>query len=80
MRRAPSWTKSCPFSNDIPSVPLVYSNTETLDPGGDDRYRLILLDLGQADTALIDIEAVDPASFDSLVAQSMPIIETFHFR
>jgi hypothetical protein len=38
-------------------------------------------DLGQsAQNVLVDIEAPDKAAFDALLAEAMPIVETFEFR
>jgi hypothetical protein len=42
--------------------------------------RLIFVDLGGGAVTLIVIDAGDPARFDALVADSMPIIATFKFK
>ena len=46
---------------------------------GVERERLILLDLGQGDVVAIRIFSHDPARFDALVAEAMPIVESFRF-
>jgi hypothetical protein len=48
--------------------------------GGEERERLILLDLGQGDVVGIRIFSRNPASFDALVAEAMPIVESFQFK
>jgi hypothetical protein len=47
---------------------------------GVERERLIVLDLGQGDVIGIRIFSHDPARFDALVAQAMPIIESIQFE
>ena len=42
--------------------------------------RLFILELGQDRTLLIDIEAQDKATWDALVPEAMPIVESFEFR
>jgi hypothetical protein len=44
------------------------------------RERLILLNLGQGDVLAIRIFTRDPARFDAVVAEAMPIIESFRFK
>ena len=36
--------------------------------------RVVLLDLGDGDVLLIDILARDPANFDALMTEAMPIV------
>jgi len=46
---------------------------------GQERYRVILIDLsGQLFGILID--SSDPTTFDALVNQAMPIIQSFKFQ
>ena len=42
--------------------------------------RVILLDSGGGRTLLVEIDAPDKAAFDVLVAESMPIIQSFQFK
>ena len=42
--------------------------------------RLFLLDLPDGRTMLIDIEAQDKATWDALVAEATPIVNTFVFH
>ena len=48
--------------------------------GALDRVRLVFLDLGGGDIVMVDVLSSDAARFDSLVAQAMPIIESFNFE
>ena len=54
--------------------------TDPLDLVGETRERVILLDLGGGSVVLIAIQSGDPTRFDELVAEAMPIIETFRFK
>lgn len=85
VRMAPKWTKSCP---DVPGgVPVAGflmrhggdQNAYQVGVVGPERLRLIFLDLGGR-VVLIMIDSTDAAGFDPLVAQAMPIIQTFHFK
>jgi hypothetical protein len=42
--------------------------------------RIFLLDLGNGRTLLIAIVAKDRATFDSLVREAMPIVDSFQFN
>jgi hypothetical protein len=48
--------------------------------GGEERERLILVDLGQGDVVGIRIFSRNPAMFDAFVAEAMQIVESFQFR
>ena len=89
---APGWTLTCPSSRGAPLVSaftvadlnageidfLLGEPNWSLD--GDERARFILLDRGNDQTLLIDVEAPDEGTWDSLVLEAMPIIETFEFK
>lgn len=85
VRIAPNWTKSCP---DVPGgVPVSGflmrhagdQNAYQAGVVGPERLRLIFLDLGGR-VVLITIDSTDAAGFDPLVAEAMPIIQTFQFK
>jgi hypothetical protein len=80
---APTWKGTCPGSKDPASVFLTKASggADGWSWGilGKERQRLILLDLGGGDVLLIDIDSTDPAVFDDLVAQSMPIVQSLSF-
>jgi hypothetical protein len=46
---------------------------------GENRARLVLLDRGDGQILLISIEASDDATWDALVADAMPIVQSFEF-
>jgi hypothetical protein len=81
---SPSWKSSCPGETQ----PIALFLTEAgSGPAGDTfsivaghRARLVFLDLGDGDLAMVAIYSSDLARFDELVAQSMPIIESFTFK
>jgi hypothetical protein len=84
VRVDPSWATRCPEAGAAKLTFLSQLPGMEWDPGplilaGEARHRLIFLDLGE-DVVLVAIEAGDPARFDRLVADAMPIIETFRFR
>jgi hypothetical protein len=47
---------------------------------GAERIRLILLDLGGGDVVAFLFDSSDPSRFDELVADGMPIVQSFTFR
>lgn len=86
---AADWTQICPYSEGKPLVmTFVDSDVDShpgpegfdwnIGAGGYSRY--FLLDLGDGRTLLIEIGASDKASWDALVADAMPLINTFTFR
>jgi len=91
---APGWTLTCPSSQGAPLVSVFtrlrldiarypLAPVANLDPesslAGDERARFILLELGDDRALLIDVEAPDEATWDSLILEAMPVIETFEF-
>ena len=83
----PSWTGGCP--GDTERVVLVFtergrdmttSGLEQWAVWKTDKTRLILLDLGDDDVVLIDMVARDPADFDALMNEAMPIVESLTFE
>jgi hypothetical protein len=95
VRIAPSTTKTCPFSDGAPTVPLIVDDADyvpdhqgpeiTNGPfwgvGPGERLRLILLDRpGEAQgNVVFVIDSADGTTFDTLVAAAMPVIESFTF-
>ena len=80
----PSWTTTCP-GDESPSVGLLAgasgaAGAYTVGIGTDEKMRLVLLDVGGGTTVAIAIDSdLVPSRFDELVAQAMPIVETFTF-
>ena len=82
---ASSWKRTCPDNPDgLPGI-TVLADVNRDDPWqvgllGSDHSRFIFLDLGDNQVLLIVVASTDTARFDTLVAQSMPIITSFHFK
>jgi hypothetical protein len=85
LRLAASWTGRCEgetqpslefFAAIDTRVPVTYG----LYLLGAERVRLILLDLGDGDVVAILFDSSDPSRFDKLVADGMPIVESFKFN
>ena len=82
--RRSSWTRTCPYSNGTPSVPLF----SDLDPaeggfdwgiGGDGRMRVFLVDLGGGRLLWAAIDVQDQATFDAMAPEASAIIESIRF-
>ncbi len=83
---ADAWTGTCP-GDDRPGV--VFATSPPLGSGipgallgiaRGERIRVVVLDLGRGDLALILIDSTHPDRFDQLVSQAMPIIGSFVFK
>jgi hypothetical protein len=82
---SPDYTQACPGMNGVPSAPVL-REAGSVD-GWDwrmsapEHWRLILLDLGSGDVVAIFIDdSSTPSRFDELVAQAMPIVQSFTFK
>ncbi len=80
------WDQECPGMG-VPSAPVLHEADQTSGEGWDwrmsapERWRLLLLDLGEGDVVAIFIDdSSDPSRFDELVAQAMPIVKSFDFK
>ncbi len=79
---APTWTRTCPYSEGKPYVPLIKDNPGpgvNWGIGGKERMRMIILDAGGGNVIGILVDSIDGATFDALVAQAMPVIESMTF-
>jgi hypothetical protein len=86
---APDWTQTCPYSDGKPIVSTVVDSRP--GPGHDRnivspataRYIFLaqpdFLASPDGTSLLIDIEAQDQATWDALIADAMPIVESFQF-
>jgi hypothetical protein len=81
---APSWTTTCPDTSQPTAIFMAQSGSGSngwdLGVIGAERMRLILLDIGGGSTLVIAIDSTDPARFQSLVDQAMPIVSSFTFK
>ena len=80
----PAWTHTCPYSDGKPMVSTFVDSVP--GPGYDYNVvypanaRYIFLTQPDGNSLLIDIEAPDKATWDALVADAMPIVESFQFN
>ena len=81
---APTWTRTCPYSQGMPAAPLFSDADPGSDfdwgVGGDGRMRLFLLALPNDRTLLIDIESADKQTWDAFLPEAMPVVESFTFN
>ena len=80
---APSWTATCPDTSQPTAVFLSQSGAPDgwdMGLGGTEQMRLILLDLGGGSTVAIVLDSSDPARFQALIDQAMPIVSSFTFK
>jgi len=76
---ADGWTETCPENPPFVAAPIFY-NGYHFALGKDDLMRVILLDVGPGATAAITIEVQDISTYDQLIAEAMPIVESFDFK
>ena len=84
VRIADDWTATCPDTT-VPTAVLLTQASGGPDGwswgmSGAEQVRFILLDLGDGDTVMFAIDSTDPDRFDGLVAEAMPIVESFDFK
>ena len=81
---ATDWTGTCPGVSGPVAAFLMQAGGTNDDWGwgiqGSEQERLIFVDLGDGNVVLIGIDSTDPARFDQLVKDAMPIIATFRFQ
>ena len=76
-------TRTCPFSDGKPSVPLIVDAIDGTGPfwgvGPGEEIRLVILDTADHRNIVIVMDAAETASFNDLVAAAMPIVESLSF-
>ena len=82
---APTWKGACPdVKVGMPAIAmnLVPGTAPAAPIGlvGAEQRRLVFVDIGQGDVVLIWVDSTDPARFDQLASDSMPIIESMTFK
>jgi hypothetical protein len=78
---APGWSRSCPFANGVPTVPLL------AEPGtglrwvvaGGERLRLYVLDLPAGGTLISDVDDFEGSQIGDLLAAALPIVKSMEF-
>jgi len=75
------WTASCPFANDLPTVPLFVGRTQGLRwvVAGSERLLLQVLDVPGDGTVVVDIDAFEGPLFDGFVPVATPIVKSLRF-
>ena len=80
---APSWPEPCVTipqpGTDVTTFVDAGSGDVSGTIGGGTRERYILLDRGDGQSLLIDIEAQDSASWAAVMTAAMPVVNTFEF-
>jgi hypothetical protein len=80
---APSWIDPCTTppsaGTDVSTFVDAGSGDVSATLGGKTRERYILLDRGDGQTLLIDVEAQDNATWTAVLAAAMPVVNTFEF-
>ena len=84
---AASWTGACPEVPDRILILFTEAGPDMTGSGREqpalwrtDRVRIVLLDLGDGDVLLVTITARDPAGFEALMGEAMPILESLTFK
>jgi hypothetical protein len=82
---ASSWTATCPDSNGAPVATFLMRSSGATDDwawgiGRSEQQRLILLDVGGGNVVLIGIDSSHADRYAELIAQAMPIVQSFVFR
>ena len=75
------WTVSCPFADGIPTVPLITNPEAGYNwvVAGGERLRMFILDVPGGGTVIVDIDDFTGSSIDALIAEAMPIVNSFVF-
>jgi hypothetical protein len=78
---ADGWTKSCPFANGVPAVPLFVDAGTALRwvVSGGERLRLYLLDLPDGGTLIVDVDDFEGSQFSNLLGAAAPIVKSLSF-
>jgi hypothetical protein len=81
---APGVTKTCPFAEGQPGVPLIVDQHAGEGAfwgvGPDERIRLVALQSERGHNIVVTIDSAGGSSFDALAAATMPIVESFVFE
>jgi hypothetical protein len=84
IRVDPELPFQCPDPNDHAKVALINRAGTNNDVGWwllpNEQLRLIFVDIGQGDVVAIAIDSTDPDRFQELIAQAIPIVESFRFK
>jgi len=78
---AEDWTGTCDEENPFAAVPIFFRAEDgyqwALNVG--DRWHITLIDIGDGDTVAVVVDSADDEDLEALVAEALPIIESFEF-
>jgi hypothetical protein len=77
-----SWTNSCPFAEELPSVPLfaLPGSSTPWTVAGSEQLRLYLLDRPGGGTIVVDVDAFTGSIWQALVSEATPIVQSLSFK
>jgi hypothetical protein len=75
------WTRSCPFANGVPTVPLLVDQGTGLRwvIAGGERLRLYVLDLPDGGALIVDIDDFDGSQLTAFMGVALPIVTSLQF-
>jgi hypothetical protein len=76
---ADDWTETCDPNAPFVAAPVFFGGYHWA-LAQNDRMRVVLLDLPSGTTTAIVIDVQNPSSFETLVTETMPIVESFDFK
>ena len=76
---ADAWTETCNEAAPFVAAPVFFSGYHWA-LAKNDRMRVILVDLPSGTTAAIVIDVESPSTFEALIDETMPIVESFDFK
>ena len=81
---APDWKQACPFTDNVPSVPLFVDDDVEGEPAfwgvsGHERLRLAVLDDRHGSNVMVTIDSTSGTTLDALEGTAKPILDTFRF-
>jgi hypothetical protein len=74
-----TWTETCDEAAPFAAAPVFFSGYHWA-LAKNDRMRVVLFDLPSGNTVAVAIDVESPSTFDALVAEAMPIVESFDFK
>jgi len=76
---ASDWTRSCPFADGVPTVPLLMNaGIDRWVLAGGERLRLYFLDV-PGGNVVVDVDDFEGSNIDTLIESAAPIIKSFVF-
>jgi len=80
---AATWTHACPYSNGAPFVPMIMSAVPGSDLdwglGAGGGMRVVILNAGGGRTLWIDFEATTLGTYNAVLKEAAPILDSFVF-